>query len=272
MLVAMRRGSSRRGAGARSALVTLLVTGGLVAAALALAAAREDGEGSGSTVILYGDSLSMEAGPYFSEEMARTSSADVVTKPVPGAAPCDVLDTMRADAAAEPAVVVIQFVGNNATPCTQTGSGERRTGQELADQYAADVRTAAGIFAGTGTRVVLVGGPPAPGLPGGADGPIEDAYRRIAAAWDARDAGAVRYADAAATVTGPDRTFVARLPCAADEGPAQGCDGREVTVRSPDETHFCPAEGPHLTCPVPSPGARRFGNEMARVGPGGARR
>ena len=261
MLVAMRRGRSRTSAG----LVLLLVAGGLVAAALALAAAREDGDRSEGTVILYGDSLSMEAGPYFSEELARTSSADVVTKPVPGAAPCDVLDTMRADAAGEPAVVVIQFVGNNATPCTRTGTGERRTGQALADQYAADVRTAAGIFAGTGTRVVLVGGPPAPGLPGGADRPIEDAYRQIAAEWDVRATGAVRYADAAGTVTGPDRTFVARLPCAADEGPAEGCDGREVTVRSPDETHFCPAEGAHLVCPVPSPGARRFGNEMARV-------
>jgi hypothetical protein len=76
-------------------------------------------------------------------------------------------------------------------------------------------------------------------------------------------AGTVRDADAAATVTGPDRTFDARLPCAADEGPAQGCDGREVTVRTPDP--LLPGRGaPHVV--VPSKGARRFGDEMALVG------
>ena len=69
-------------------------------------------------VVLYGDSLSTESSPYFTEELARISSALVVTKAVPGTAPCGALDTMRADATLRPAVVVIQYVGNNVTDCT----------------------------------------------------------------------------------------------------------------------------------------------------------
>jgi hypothetical protein len=266
MLVAMPWGSSRRKAAPRSGgAVPLLATAGLVAAALALSAARPDPGRPGGMVVLYGDSLSTESSSYFTEELARISSALVVTKAVPGAAPCDVLDTMRADATLKPAVVVIQYVGNNVTDCTRTEDGERRTGQDLADRYAADVRAAAELFAGDGTRVVLVGGPDAPGLPGGAEEQIAEAYRQIAAEWDGRAYGRVRYADAAGTVTGPGHGFVERLPCRADEGPGQGCQGGEVIVRGPDQAHFCPAEGAYLVCPVPAPGARRFGLEMARA-------
>ena len=266
MLVAMTWGSRRRRPASRSgAALPLLAIGGLVVAALAFSAVRPDPDRPGGMVILYGDSLSLEASTYFTEEMGRLSTALVITKPVPGNAPCDALEAMRADAALQPSVVVIQYVGNNGTDCTRSGDGERQTGQALADRYAADVRTAADIFAGDGTRVVLVGGPVAPGLPGGADDEITAAYHQIVAEWDSRAHGMVRYADAAETVTGPGHQYAERLPCADDEGPGQGCDGGEVRVRSPDQAHFCPAEGAYLVCPVPAPGARRFGHEMARV-------
>jgi hypothetical protein len=267
MLIAMPWGSSRRKPAPRSGgALPLLAIGGLVVAALAFSAIRPDSDRPGGMVILYGDSLSLESSTYFTEEMARISSALVITKPVPGSAPCDALETMRADATLQPSVVVIQYVGNNGTDCTRAAAGgERQTGQALADRYAADVRAAADIFAGDGTRVVLVGGPVAPGLPGGAEDEIAAAYQQIVAEWDGRAYGMVRYADAAGTVTGPGHAYAERLPCADDEGPGQGCGGGEVRVRSPDLAHFCPAEGAYLVCPVPSPGARRFGQEMARV-------
>jgi hypothetical protein len=37
-------------------------------------------------------------------------------------------------------------------------------------------------------------------------------------------------------------------------------------VRSPDRVHFCPTDArDQIACPVPAPGAVRFGEEMARV-------
>ena len=260
MLVGMARGSGRG-----SRLLPLLLIVAVVGAAVAFSHVRADAARPGGMVVLYGDSLSTESSPYFADELARTTSALVITKPIPGTAPCSVLDTMRNDATIHPDVVVIQYVGNNGASCTRDANGQPLTGQALADRYEADVRAATDMFAAEGTNVVLVGGPDAPGLPGGATMQIVDVYHKIVDEWDARAFGRVRYADAAGTVTGPDHQFVDKLPCASDEGPGQGCTDGEVEVRSPDRAHFCPATGAYMVCPVPSPGARRFGFEMAQV-------
>lgn len=216
-------------------------------------------------VILYGDSLSVEAAAAFQAEVERTTDTDVVVRAIPGTSPCDALDQMEQDLALDPTVVVIQFVGNNASPCIQGPGGEELTGRALADRFEADVRAATEMFATEGVRVVLVGGPPAPGLPGDASLEIADAYDDIVNEWAGRDLGQARYADAAATVTGPDHSFVRRLPCRDDEGEDEGCEDGEVVVRSADRIHFCPVEHDEFACPEPAPGARRFGEEMARV-------
>lgn len=255
-------GASRRG---RRWWLALAGGAALAVAVVAAAALRQPPPRPEGLVILYGDSLSVEAAGDFVRELERTSDAEVVTRPVPGLSPCDALDTMRADLALEPAVVVIQYVGNNASPCMLDGAGQPLTGQALTDRIEADVRTAAELFAMAGTRVVLVGGPHAPGLPAGdATLDIAETYLRIVNEW-AGELGRIRYADAAATVTGPDHRYADRLPCRDGEGPDEGCADGEVVVRSPDRIHFCPTEHDGLACPVPSPGARRFGHEMARV-------
>ncbi|HET6953340.1 MAG TPA: hypothetical protein VFI47_23365 [Acidimicrobiales bacterium] len=234
-------------------------------ATLAVAVAvREPPAPPDGLVILYGDSLSTEASGTFVKELRRTSAAEIITRPVPGASPCDALPAMQADLALAPTVVVIQYVGNNVSPCTRGPGGERLTGDALAARFDADVRAATDMFATAGTRVVLVGGPDAPGLDGGATLAIVDVYERIVTEWAGRDIGRVRYADAAATVT-DDHHFVDRLPCEPDEDAAQGCVDGQVVVRTDDRIHFCPAPLDGLTCPVESPGARRFGTEMARV-------
>jgi hypothetical protein len=267
MLVGMPWGSRGRKSSARGrgALILLLLMVALIGGAVVYSHVQADAARPSGTIVLYGDSLSTEASPYFTDELARTTQAQVITKAVPGTTPCSAMGTMRDDATRRPDVVVIQYVGNNATPCTSDTSGVPLTGQALADRYEADVRAAVDMFASEGTRVVLVGGPDAPGLPGGAAMEIADAYHRIVDEWDDRASGRVRYADAAGTVTGPDHRFVAELPCASDEGPGEGCREGEVEVRSPDRAHFCPAPGVYMVCPVPNPGARRFGHEMARA-------
>ncbi|HEX6421422.1 MAG TPA: hypothetical protein VFZ77_23165 [Acidimicrobiales bacterium] len=238
--------------------------GAAAAVVAGLVAWREPPPPPDGLVILYGDSLSTEAAGAFTDELARTTEAEVVARLLPGASPCDAAGTMREDLALEADVVVIQYVGNTTSPCMREG-GARPTGRALGERIVADVEAAATMFAEAGTRVVLVGGPHAPGLPAGdATLDIAEAYTRIVDEWPG-ELGRIRYADAAATVTGPDRRFVERLPCRADEGPQQGCRGGQVVVRSADGVHFCPAPPEGLRCPVPSPGARRFGTEMARV-------
>ena len=114
---------------------------------------------------------------------------------------------------------------------------------------------------------MLVGGPDAPGLPGGADVQIADAYRQIVNEWDGRAFGRVRYADAAGTVTGPDHAFV-RPPAvrAPTRARARGATAARCAVRSPDRAHFCPAEGAYLRLSGPVAGrARASASEMARV-------
>ena len=172
----------------------------------------------------------------------------------------------QADLALEPDVVVIQYVGNNAAECVSGPDGEPLMGRALVERFEADVRAATELFATNGARVVLVGGPHAPGLPGKASLGIADAYNRIVNDWAGFDLGRVRYADAAATVT-DDHVYERRLPCRDDEGPDEGCVDGEVTVRHLDRIHFCPTDYNELVCPVPSPGAVRFGEEMARVAP-----
>jgi hypothetical protein len=256
--------------GRRSRL--LAVAGaGAVALVLAAIAFREPPgpPGAGERVVLYGDSLSVEAGGSFVAAMGRATEAEVTVKAIPGIAPCDAYGSMQADLAdpaTRPSVVVIQFTGNNLTDCVAGPGGQALTGPELATRYAQDVRAEVELFARQGVRVVLVGTATAPGLPGGAEGLIDDEYLRIVTEWAGRDIGRVRYAPAGEAVTGPGSAFVTALPCLPGEGPAEGCEGGQVTVRSADRIHFCPVTTERdLTCPAYSSGAARFGGEMARV-------
>ena len=247
----------------------------VVVAVAAVALRRPPGPpGAGERVVLYGDSLSVEAAPAFTAAVDEATEAEVRVRSVPGIAPCDLLDEIRADLAdpaRRPDVAVLQFAGNNATDCIAPTPGEpapedeRLTGAELAGRYATDVRGAVEAFAAAGTRVVIAGPPPTPGLPGEAGDLIEDEYLRIVTEWAGRDIGRVRYADAGATVT-EDGEYVDTLPCADGEGAEQGCEDGRIVVRTPDRIHFCPTElTDDLVCPVYSSGAERYADEVARV-------
>jgi hypothetical protein len=240
-----------------------------VVAAVAVVVVRQPPEppGEGDRVVLYGDSLAVEAAGPFTEAMEASSEADVQVRAVPGVAPCDLLGDMRedmADPGRRPDVVVLQFAGNNASPCIQGPDGVL-TGADLVLRYAVDVREVVELFALDGVRVVLAIPPVTPGLPNDAHDLLVDEYERIVTEWAGRDIGEVRAAQAGAEVTGPGGEYVESLPCLPDEGPDEGCEDGEIAVRTPDRIHFCPEELDGLRCPAYSSGARRYADELARV-------
>lgn len=242
-------------------------------------------------VILYGDSLATEAVFHFQAELLE---ADDELAIVPGASPglaiCDFIETISQDLVAyeTPEVAVLEFAGNNATPCVADAGGERLTGQALADKYAQDAELVTDVLVQNGIQVLWVGPPPAPGLPGGASEAIDQAYRDLVDEWSEREPDMVHYAPAGEAVTGPGGEYVAALPCLDDERDPEdvlatldelgleyeeeeltsggvGCANDEIQVRNDDEIHFCPVElgADDLICPTYSSGARRYGEAMA---------
>ena len=112
----------------------------VVAAGVAIGVVRQPPADPEGLVILYGDSLSFEAHGAFADELASTTRSELISRIVPGTSPCDHRAAMEADRAERPDVVVIQFVGNNASSCSLGPTGERLVGQTLADRVEADVR------------------------------------------------------------------------------------------------------------------------------------
>jgi hypothetical protein len=225
--------------------------------ALAVAALAVAGCGAPSSpppprpvVILYGDSLSWEARAAFDFSMG--GGVAVVHRNFPGLAPCDLLPSMAADAALlQPRAVVLEFAGNSLTPCM---SGV--TQSTLVGKYAVDVARAATTFTSRGIAVYLMGAPLLPGWSFDPTTGLRATYTAVAA-----QSPLASFTDAGASVL--DRgAYTATLPCRPGEGPAAGCAGGLITVRSPDRVHFCPVltTGP---CPVWSSGAWRFGAAMA---------
>jgi hypothetical protein len=220
-------------------------------------------------VILYGDSLAWEAEDAFVGAFAGRSDVQVLTRTYGGTAICDWFDEMRADAAAlAPGAVVLEFSGNNLTPCMQDAAGRGLTDDAYWERYRADARTAIEIFAPSKTRIFLVGAPLSQHqqLTGDFHGGMVNAmYSEIADQYTGAD-----YVDAGAAVLDHGR-WTSTLPCLPKEPCTGGTDlldrGFNV-VRAPDGGHFCPAaeeakRGVVEACPVWSSGAYRYGIAMA---------
>jgi lysophospholipase L1-like esterase len=211
-------------------------------------------------VALYTDSLGAQAEPFFADQLRGEARIRGVT--VPGAALCDALDAIGEEAERRRArLAVIQFSGNNVTPCTQGPDGAPLEGAALVDRYEADARRAVELLAGAGVPIYFVGSPPT--TVSDAATRINERYRQIADE-TAQNGGEVFFVDAHTTVIADDATFTRTLPCLPFETEVQGCEGGRIVVRAPDGVHFCPTvtgEDPH--CPVWSSGAYRFGSAMA---------
>jgi hypothetical protein len=194
---------------------------------------------------------------------------EVLTRTHGGTAICDWLDEMQDDAARlAPGAVVLEFSGNNLTPCMQDAAGRGLEGDAYWARYRADTEAAIAIFGPTNTRVFLAGAPMSrvQATTGDFHGGLVNAmYAEIA---DQHDRTA--YVDAGAAVLDHGR-WTPTLPCLSTEPCIGGTDLLDRgfnEVRAPDGGHFCPASedakrGVVAACPVWSSGAYRYGNAMA---------
>jgi len=218
-----------------------------------------------STVVLYGDSLAWEARGAFALAFADRPGVQIHERTFGGTAICDWLAAMADDAATlRPGAVVVEFSGNNFTPCMHDDAGQPLTGDALVERYAADAAAVVATFAPHDTQVIFAGAPVARPADPSTDGDsiisrLNERYALVAHSSDA-----VRYVDAGASVLAGG-SWTATLPCLTGE--PCGADGTNV-VRAPDGLHFCPASGDAERgvtgdCPVWSSGAFRFGAALA---------
>jgi hypothetical protein len=215
-------------------------------------------------VVLYGDSLSSEAREAFVARL--TPGAHVVTRVFAGTAICDWLEDIRRDVKHPADVAVLEFLGNDLTPCARGPGGEQLTGDALVARYTRDADTATRLLTAVGTDVYWVSGPRV-GAPGAiANTAFRELYRRTVVPGHEGPppiTGTVRFIDAGRAVLGPGGVFTPTLPCLPSEGAARGCVDGQIVVRAPDGVHFCPVATRAGVCPVYSSGAARFGRAMA---------
>jgi hypothetical protein len=253
----MSHSSSVRRGSAAIAIAALVVATAVVAAVKA----------PKRRVIIYGDSLALEARDFFALSVQSGNEAVVVDRTFGGTAICDWLDRMRRDVRdLQPSAVALEFVGNNVTRCMRGRDGPL-TGGALVEKYRDDARIATTIFAGAGVRVYWVGGPRVSGIRSIELTGIRDVYdaepRRLTFATPPLDR--VRYVDAGRSLL-ENGNHTTTLPCAPNEGVDEGCVDGRIPVRNPDGVHLCPVDFDRQTnrCPMYSGGAARFGISMAQ--------
>jgi hypothetical protein len=177
-------------------------------------------------VLMYGDSLLEQASPY-------VRSTDQI-RAFGGTALCDWVDNMAKAAAIEqPSVLVVEFVGNDVTPCM--------SGYQTPDQIRAKYEADANVLKKRVDVPILWVGPPRfrDRSPAAAD--LYESEPRFV------DAGGAVLADGAYTDT---------LPCLPDEGWEQGCVNGRIRVRAPDGAHFATSGSGY------SAGGRRFADAI----------
>jgi hypothetical protein len=199
----------------------------LLAALAFTACGGDDEDDAAPPIAVLGDSLTYAAAPYL-EQIAAGAGRSVAVTGVPGAALCDLRDDIeRLLRDAPPASLVMVFAGNNATSCAGG-----RTGQALADLYAADARAIVELARARDVPVVLAGPPAIEPSPWAENAVLlDDAFRAIA---DEEDG--VEALDLWETLS-PDG-FTQTLPCLESEGEAQGCVDGKIAVRDDDGVHF----------------------------------
>lgn len=254
----------------------------LVAAATVVAAVEPAESQAPRHVVLVGDSLAWEAGEAF-RYAAGTAGWRTTELTAGGTAPCDFLPALVELATREPIDrVIVSFSGNALTPCIAGASGAA-----LLLRYEADLWAMRQVV--PKARFVLAGQPSTQGRP--EIDALDRRYRQLAKRWRAG------FVDAGAAVESRG-LFTSTLRCRT--GP--GCVDGVMTVRGPDGLHFCPQPAPPAPppaptvdasvastaalvettdatvpassplaaaptaaprCPVPSPGALRFGVALA---------
>jgi hypothetical protein len=248
----------------RAVLAGLLAVGLTACAAQATVPAGVPGRDRPVRVLLYGDSLADQAAGFFVKAVTASRRALVVLRTAPGSAPCDWLaDMSRTVSRFRPDAAVVEFSGNNLTPCMRDKATRKGlTGDALVARYTADAEKVTETLSRDGATVYWMGAPPdrLPALSVTA-ARINGVYALL----PGRDQSA-RFSDAGAAVL-DHGAYADYLPCL----PSEPCTGpyrngvRTNQVRAPDGVHFCPAPpAGRAPCPVWSSGAFRFGTAMAQ--------
>jgi len=217
------------------------------------------------SVALFGDSLAQEAGADF-VYAARLAGYGSELHVAGGTAPCDWLgdlaELVARPVAERPSVAIIEFTGNNFTPCMRPNGVAPSPTDTVAD-YQRDGTTFVTSLQAAGVRPVFALAPAVnhPSLVP----EINDLWQTLAA----QNPG-VGVIDAGAVVEASDGSFSEMLPCQPWEHAPQGCWEGQVIARAPDGTHFCPNESHTVNgvvgvCTVPSPGAVRYAMGLARA-------
>jgi hypothetical protein len=177
-------------------------------------------------VLVYGDSLIEQATPYL-------QSSDQI-RAFGGTALCDWVDKMaRAATVEQPSMMVVEFVGNDLTPCMQG----YQTPDQVRAKYEADMARLKLLV----EAPILWVGPPA--------------FRDRAPAALGLYSSEQRFVDAGDAVLA-DGAYTDTLPCLADEGQIQGCVNGRIRVRASDGAHFATSGSGY------SAGGRRFADAI----------
>jgi len=180
-------------------------------------------------VLVYGDSLIEQASPYL-------RSTDQV-RAFGGTALCDWVDKMaRAATVEQPSVMVVEFVGNDLTPCMQG----YQTPDLIRAKYEADM---ARLKRRVDAPILWVGAP---------------AFRDRAPTTLGLYSSERGFVDAGEAVLN-DGTYTDTLPCLADEGWIQGCVNGRIRVRASDGVHFATSGSGY------SAGGRRFADAIDKA-------
>ena len=218
-------------------------------------------------VVIFGDSLTYQAEPYFNLLVQAGGKAAVSDFAFGGTAVCDWLPKMRAVANSQhPQVAVLEFAGNSFTSCMD---GCVAGSHAAVSRYCSNLSVAIQVFVTAGTHVFLDGAPIDYQQWVTHDPHWKDLDNAIAALAE-KYPGLVTYVDAGRAVEGPDQSYVWTLPCLYFEpctGPEIG-GARSNVVRSPDGTHFCVGQSGNAVgqvdgCRSYSSGAFRFAAAMA---------
>lgn len=177
-------------------------------------------------VLVYGDSLIEQATPYL-------QSTDQI-RAYGGTALCDWVDKMaRAATVEQPSMMVVEFVGNDLTPCMQ----DYQTPDQVRAKYEADMARLKQLV---DAPILWVGAP---------------AFRDRAPATLGLYSSERQFVDAGEAVLA-DGAYTDTLPCLADEGQIQGCVNGRIRVRASDGKHFATSGSGY------SAGGRRFADAI----------
>jgi len=237
----------------------------LFATVFAISCSGSGGHNGKWRVALYGDSLSVEAGPYVARSLRKGGKAIVVSRAVSGTAPCDWRPVIQRDIERGNAdFAIVEVYGNNASQCQLKiagGSRPETDSRKYWSMYRKDLKTTIGLFPES-TKVMLVAAPAASVDRASGKSHKAQMLRLMKNLADQRDGAFV--VDAGIRVEEPAGHFTRVMKCArpgnCTNHPSKGL----AIVRAHDGLHFCPPMMIAKTellkhCPVVAYGAWRFG-------------